>query len=488
MDQSQRKKSPSVFSGLIWRFGERIIAQSVSFIVSLILARLLAPEDYGAIAIILVFIEIANVFIISGLTTSLIQKKEVSSLEMSTVFYCNVALSIVLYLILFFSAPLIAQIYSLPILIPATRVFALQIPIMALQSYATVVISRELNFRKFFFGNIIGTVASAVVGILMAYKGFGVWALVGQTLTQVFVSTLVLTVIVGGLPKLQFSLKSASPLIRYGWKVLCSEVIASVANQFSALMIGVRYTTSDLAFYTKGKQLPHMIRGNLYNTLVSVLFPAMSRVGDDSDAVKKLAKRSVRLLFFVACPLMIGLGSVSYNLVLVLYTEKWLPMTPFIWIICIECLLAILPTISLQALKAVGRSDVVLKLEFIKKAQLILSILIAMRFGVLAIAITLPLNTLFDVLVTGFCSKKIFGYGTWEQIKDCLPAAAFSVVMFVAVTLLGFLPIPPLPLLILQILCGGICYVALSAGFKNPEFAYLWQIIRTKFLHREGNK
>lgn len=484
MNQSKTIKNPSIVSGLLWRFSERLATQGVSFLVSIVLARLLMPKDYGAIAIILIFIEIANTFVVSGLSTALIQKKNIDQLEMSTVFYCNLGLSIALYVVMFFAAPLIAQLYNLPVLIPTTRVFALQIPVLALQSIPTVIISRELNFRKLFFGNIVGTICSGIVGIFMALKGFGIWALIAQSLTQVVFSTLVLNFVACWHPSLCFSLKAANPLIRFGWKVLFSELIAAISNQFSSLIIGAKYTASDLAYYTKGKQLPTLIRSNLYNTLISVLFPAMSRVNDNIESLKAFSKRSLRLLFYITCPIMFGLISVSHNLVLVLYTEKWLQMTPFIWIICIECLLAIPPTIFLQALKAVGKSDIMLKLEMIKKPLLIGSILVAMRFGVFAVAITLPINTFIDLCLTGFYSKKIFNYGVLEQIKDCLPALALSSVMLLVVKFVEFLPVFEVLLLIIQCLVGAILYIALSILFKNKEFAYLCQMVKTKFLHR----
>ena len=482
MDQTMAKKNPSVIVGLFWRFGERIATQGVSFLVSIVLARLLAPEDYGAIAVVLVFVEIANTFVVSGLSTALIQKKEINQLEMSTVFYCNLCLSIVLYLIVFFAAPLIALLYKLPILIPATRILSLQIPILAFQSVPSVIVSRELNFRKLFFSGIIGTACSAVIGILMALNGFGVWALVVQSLVQVTVSTFVLILIVRWRPSRMFSVKETKPLIQYGWRVLISELIASISNQFSSLIIGVWYTTADLAYYTKGKQLPTLIRSNLYNTLISVLFPAMSRVGDDKQALKAFSKQSLRLLFYVTCPLMIGLISVADNLVLVLYTEKWMPMIPYIGIICAECLLAIPPTIFLQALKAVGKSDIMLKLEIIKKPLLIASILVAVPFGVFAIAVTLPLNTLIDMVLTGFYSKKIFNYGVFEQIKDCFPALFLSILMFLTVKAVGLFPMPKLLLLVLQCFVGGVVYVGLSYLFKNKEFMSLLGKIKHKLI------
>lgn len=484
MNQSQQK-THSVTSGLFWRFGERIITQGVTFIVSLVLARLLMPEDYGAIAIILIFIDIASTFVVSGLSTALIQKKEITPLEISTVFYCNLGLSVILYWVLFFCAPLIAHAYSLPILIPTTRVFALQLPVSAFQSIQTALISRELNFKKLFLGTIVGTICSAAIGILMALKGFGVWALVAQSLTCTIISSLILTIVVRWHPIRQFSFRVAKPLIQFGWKILVADLVAAISNQFSSLIIGAKYTTADLAYYTKGKQLPQIIRTNLYNTLISVLFPAMTHVNSNLEQLKAFSKKSLRILCYVTCPLMIGLMAVSHNLVLVLYTEKWIQMTPFMSIICIECLLAIPPTIFLQALKAIGKSDVMLKLEFIKKPLLIISILVAMRYGVFAVALTLPINTCIDLFLTGYYSGKLFNYSVWEQLKDSLPAVILSMAMFICVKLIGLLSIPAFPLLILQCLCGMVVYVVLSVITRNKEFSYLWQMIRRRFLHKE---
>ncbi len=481
-----RNRNKSITSNVLWKFAERIIAQGVSFIVSLVLARLLMPEDYGAVSIILIFIEIANVLLTSGLSTALIQKKEISELETSTIFYCNLALSLLLYMLLFVASPWIAQMYELPILQPAIRIFALRLPIAAFQAIQTAIVSRQMDFKKFFFCTIGGTLASAVVGIIMAVQGYGVWALVAQYLVNTVIDTLILALFVRWKPRLQFSYSAAKPLIQYGWKVMVTDLIGTIFNQISGFIVGLRYTTADLAYYTKGKQLPQLARNNIYSTLLSVLFPAMSRVNDDMEQVKAVSRRSIRMLCYIICPMMVGLMAVSEELVMVLYTEKWIQMTPFVAIVCLECIISIPPTITLQSIKAAGRSDIMLKLEFIKKPLLLISILAAMPFGVLAVALTLPLNTLIDFILNSIYSKKILNYSIGEQLFDCLPNFALSAVMGICVWLLGRLSINTLLLLVIQCVCGLLLYIGLSILTRNREFRDLWQMIRTRFLHKKA--
>lgn len=469
-----------IVSGAFWKFGERIIAQGVSFIVSLVLARLLTPDDYGAVAVVNIFIEIANVILISGLNTALIQKKDITQEETSTIFYCSAILSVVLYALMFFAAPLIASAYHLPILIPVIRVFSLRLPMSALQSVQAALLSRNMDFKKYFFSTIGGTAVSAVVGIAMAIAGYGVWALVAQTLTGTLIGAIILCFTVRWRPSWYFSLKTAKPLLSYGWKIMAVDLMGTVFNNLSGMFIGVRYTSADLAYYTKGKQLPYLIRNNVYNTLLSVLFPAMSRVGDDNDGIKRLASKSISTLAYIIFPLMAGMIAVSDHMVVFLYTQKWNPMVPFICIVCVECMLSIVPTISLLTLKSSGYSDVMLKMEFIKKPILFISIAVAMRYGVVAVALTLPFNTLLDMLINAFFTRKCINYTLSEQLKALMPATILSAVMGILVWLIGRINLPILPALILQVLVGATAYVVLSLCFKVKTFYSLLGLAKRK--------
>jgi O-antigen/teichoic acid export membrane protein len=473
-----------IVSGAFWKFGERIIAQGVSFIVSLVLARLLTPDDYGAVAVVNIFIEIANVILISGLNTALIQKKDITQEETSTIFYCSAILSVVLYVVMFFAAPLIASVYQLPILIPVIRVFSLRLPMSALQSVQAALLSRNMDFKKYFFSTIGGTAVSAVVGIAMAIAGCGVWALVAQTLTGTLIGAIILCFTVRWRPSWYFSLKTAKPLLSYGWKIMAVDLMGTVFNNLSSMLIGVRYTSADLAYYTKGKQVPYLIRNNIYNTILGVLFPAMARVGDDNNGMKNLASKSISTLAYVIFPMMAGMIAVSDRMVVFLYTQKWSPMVPFVCIVCAESMLSIVPTISLLTLKSAGYSDVMLKMEFIKKPILFISIAVAMRYGVVAVALTLPLNTLLDMLINAFFTRKYIEYTLSEQLKALMPAALLSAAMGIIVWLMGQINLPVLPVLILQVLAGATVYVVLSVCFKVKTFYSLLRLVRGKLLKK----
>ncbi len=477
---NNQNTNKNIISSVFWKFGERIITQGISFIVSLVLARILMPEDYGAVAVLMIFIDIANVILISGLNTALIQKKEISSKEISTIFYCGLALSIVLYFVLFFFAPLLARLYNIPILLPVIRIFALSLPISSFQSIQTALISRNLEFKKLFFSTIGATICSAIVGISMALSGWGVWALVSQSLVSTLISTFILFFTVRWRPTKQFSFEAGKPLLRYGWKVMATDLSGTVFNHLSSIIIGASYTSVDLAYYTKGKQLPYLIRNNIYTTLISVLFPAMARVSDDPSAAKNIANKSIRMLSYIIFPLMFGLIAVSEDLVLVLLTEKWIKIVPFIWIVSLECIISIIPTISLQLLKASGYSDVMLKLEFIKKPILLLSILVAMKYGVIAIALTLPLNTMIDLIIHGIYSGKVMDYRLSEQIQSCLSSLILALLMMLAVWSVGLLNLPVLLSLVLQVCVGAAVYISLSAIFKVNAFITSIQLIKDK--------
>ncbi len=481
--QNSQNSNKNIATGVIWKFAERLFSQGVSFFVSLILARLLAPEDYGVVAIVMVFIEIANVFVVSGLNTALIQKKNIDETEVSTIFYCGVILSIFFYTVMFFAAPFIAVFYKMPLLTSVIRVFALRLPIASIQQVPAALLSRELDFKKFFLSTLVGTVCSATVGIVMAVAGYGVWALVAQNLVAAILDAVILSAVAKWRPKRVFSLKAATPLINYGSKIMLADVTGTVFNNLSSMIIGYRYSSSQLAYYTKGKNLPYMFRNNIYNTLISVLFPAMSKVGDDPEQVKTVARRSIKMLAYIIFPMMIGMICVSEDLVIALYTEKWILMAPFITIVCIECMISIIPTIVLQTLKATGYSGIILKLEFIKKPVLLISILISINFGVKAVAWTLPINTLIELILNSIFSVKKIGYKLSEQLKDILIPLLLSFGMGVAIFAISIINMNVILGLALKVAVGAFAYLALSFIFKVDEFKMLLGFIKSK-LHR----
>ena len=292
-------KSISVISNLMWKFGERISAQFVTLFVSIVLARLLSPSDYGAIALVTIFITIANVFVVNGFGTALIQKKQADNLDFSSVFYVNILFSLFLYAILFILSPYVASFYNMEILCPVMRVLSLRIPIAAINSIQQAYVSRNMMFKKFFFSTLFGTLLSGIVGCVMAYKGFGIWALVGQYLTNTTVDTIVLWFTVRWRPELKFSFSRVKVLLSYGWKLLLSGLLDTGYQQLRSLIIGKKYTSSDLAYYNQGQKYPELVVVNINTSISSVLFPAISQSQDNIEVVKGMTRRAIKVSSFI---------------------------------------------------------------------------------------------------------------------------------------------------------------------------------------------
>lgn len=471
-----------VFSGMFWKFAERISAQLVSFIVSVVLARILLPEAYGIVAMVMVFINIANVFVTSGFSSALIQKKDADETDFSTIFYCSFAISVVIYIGLFFAAPFIAEFYGTEELTAVLRVFSLKIVLSSYSSVQHAYVSKHMIFKKFFFSTFFGTVLSGVVGILMALNGFGVWALVAQYLVNSTVDMIVLSVTVKWRPKLLFSWNAAKGLMKYGWKLLCASLIGTIYGNLRSLIIGKYYTTEDLAYYNRGKNFPDLIMNNVVSTITSVLFPAMSNAGEKAE-IRRMTQKSVRMTSYIVFPMMAGMALVARPFVLVLLTEKWSEAIVYLQLVCLYNAFHVITQTNLQAISALGRSDIVLKLEFIKKPVGILLLIAAIPYGVFAVALTLPLSALFTMLVNMCPNKKLLSYGFGKQLKDLLPALLLTAGMSVTVYFAGMLPLSNLLLLIVQICVGGGVYVLLSVVFRNESFFYLWNYV-ISFIRR----
>lgn len=470
-----------VLSGLIWKFGERIGAQVVSFVVSIILARLLLPEDYGVVAMITIFIEIANVFVVSGFGQSLIQKKNADQLDFSSVFYFSVTMSWFLYAIVFFCAPLAASFYEEPILTPILRVMALKLPLAGVNSVQQAYVQKHMMFKRFFFSTLIGTVGSAVVGIAMAYQGFGAWALVAQYLFNSAMDTLVLWVTVKWRPILKFSGRRMKEMFGFGWKMLMSELINTTYKQVRGLVIGKLYTSKDLAYYNQGQKLPNVIVTNINSSIGSVLFPAMTTKQDDKEGLKQMVRLSIQVGSYIMWPLMIGLVVVAEPVVSLVFSDRWLPCVPFMQIACLQFALEPVQTANIQAVKALGKGRTMLIMEIVKKGFGLLTLAAVMWQGVMWIAWTGMLVTFFAALVNSTPNRRYLGYTYREQLADLIPSIVLAVAMGLVVYGIGFLPLGRLPLLVIQIMAGAVVYLLLSWMFKISSFVYVKNMVKNIF-------
>ena len=473
----------TVISNLVWRFAERCGAQLVSFIVSIVLARILAPEDYGTIALVTVFTAILQVFVDSGLGTALIQKKDADEIDFSSVFYFNFVVCLILYLGMFAAAPFIADFYGDVTLVPVIRILSLTIVISGVKGIQQAYVSRNMLFKRFFFSTIGGTIFSAVLGIAMAYAGFGIWALVAQQLSNTFIDTLILWITVRWRPTKSFSWTRLKYLLSFGWKLLVSSLLDTAYNNLRNLIIGKMYSSSDLAFYNQGDKFPKVIVTNINASIDSVLLPTMSSAQDDKERVKQMTRRAIKTSTSVMAPLMMGLAFCAEPIVSLVLTDKWLPCVPFLRIFCITYMFWPVHTANLNAINAMGRSDWFLRLEIIKKIMGMTILLSTMWFGVMAMAYSLLLSSVLSQIINSWPNRKLLGYGYLEQVRDFAPGILLAVLMGICVYFISFLHLPTIVTLLIQFVVGAAIYIGVSAILKLEEFEYLLGMVKS-FLEK----
>lgn len=466
-----------VISGFFWRFAERCGSQGVSFLVSLILARLLTPDDYGTISLVMVFINILNVFVDSGMGNALIQKKNADNIDFSSVFYFNLLMCCILYGLIYVIAPYIALFYNSPQLTNIIRILSLTIIFSGIRNVQQAYVSRNMLFRRFFFATLGGTIDSAIVGIAMAYMGFGVWALVVQQIFNTAVSTIILWYTVKWRPSAVFSFIRLKSLFNFGWKLLVSGLINTIYENARTLIIGKIYSSEDLAYYNQGNKFPNVIVTNINNSIDSVLLPAMANEQEHINRVKAMTQKSIQLSTYIMAPLMMGLAVVADSVVSIVLTDKWLPCVLFLRIFCITYMFYPIHTANLNAINALGRSDIFLKLEIFKKIVGVTALIITMQISVEAMAYSQLIISIISQLANSWPNKKLLNYSYFDQVKDILPAICLSILMGVLIYPIRFLNFGNGMTLFVQIISGMVIYIAGSEIFKVKTFGYLKSMI-----------
>ncbi len=472
-------KSSSIFANLIWRLAERWGAQLVAFVVSIVIARMLAPEVYGTVALITVFTTILQVFVDSGLGNALIQKKDANDLDFSTVFYANVVFCGVLYILLFLCAPLIAGFYNDLSLTPLIRALGITIIVSGVKNIQQAYVSRNMMFKKFFFSTLGGTITAAVAGIAMAMAGYGAWALVAQQVINVTIDTVILWITVRWRPQRAFSIKRLKRLFSYGWKLLVSALLDIGYNNIRQLVIGKMYSSSDLAYYNRGRQFPSFVVTNINSAIDSVLFPAMASVQDNRQSVKQMTRKSIKVSVYIMAPLMMGLTFTAESVVKVVLTDKWLECVPYLRIFCITFMFWPIHTANLNAIKAMGRSDLFLKLEIMKKCVGIVLLLSTMWFGTMAMAYSLLVSSVCSQIINSWPNRKLLDYGYIEQLKDIIPAICLAVGMGILVWCVSLTGLATIPMLSIQVVLGIVIYFVGSMIFKIDSFIYMKEILKS---------
>lgn len=462
-----------VVSNLLWRFMERTGAQGVSFIVSIVLARLLDPSVYGTIALITVFTSILQVFIDSGFGNALIQKKNADDLDFSTVFYFNILVCGVLYIVMYFASPYIAEFYHIPELTPVIRVLSLTLIISGIKNIQQAYVSRNLLFKKFFYATLGGTIGAALIGIWMAYRGYGVWALVMQNLLNATVDTLILWITVKWRPKRAFSFERLRGLYGYGWKLLVSSLLDVIYKDLRSLIIGKLYTSSDLAYYNRGQQFPNLIVTNINASINSVLLPTMAAEQDNRSRVRDLTRRAIKTSTYIMMPLMMGLAVCAEPLVRIILTVKWLPCVFFMRIYCFSFAFYPIHTANLNAIKAMGRSDLFLKLEIIKKIVGLMALALTMFISVEAMALSMLFTSVLSQIINSWPNRKLLNYRYVDQVMDMLPQIVLSCLMGGIVYSMTYLKLNDIITLFLQVSIGAVVYILGSKIFKIDSYAYL---------------
>ena len=470
---TKTSKKNGVFSGLLWSFGERITAQLVSLLVTIVLARILDPDLYTPVAIVTIFITIANAFVTGGFGNALIQKKDADALDFSTTLLFSFSLSVIFYFILFLCAPLVAYSYDEPILTPVLRVMSLRICVASINSIQHAYVSKQKAFRKFFFSTLGGTIISAIVGIVMAYKGFGVWALVAQYLTNTTIDTIVLFFTSGWKVTFGFSFKRMKSLFSYGWKILVADVIGAVYTEARGMVLSVGFQPVELSYYNQGAKYPGLFIHNVEASMHKVLFQKLADEQDDKAKVKEITRKTIEFTTFILCPVFLGLASCGDAVIRILLTEKWLPCVPYLQVFCCAYALYPLHTANLNAIKAMGRSDIFLKQEIIKKILVTVLILATMGISPFAIALSEVISGILSLLVNAWPNRKLLGYYYPQLFRDVLPSMLASIAMAVCVWPVSLLGLSDILTLLIQVPLGVAVYVAISMIFRIDSFTYV---------------
>ncbi len=461
-----------IISNLMWKFAERLLAQGVTLVVTLCLARILSPKDYGVVALALIVVSVAEAFATAGLGNSLIQKKNADNVDFSSIFYFNIVFSVLLYTLIFAASPMISYFFSEAVLTKVIRVLAIRIPIAAINTVQQAYVSRNMLFKRFFWSTFFGTIISGVVGILMALNGFGVWAIVAQYLTNALIDTVVLWITVRWRPVKRFSFDRVKTLISYGWKLVVADVLDILFVQLRNVFIGKFYSAEQLAYYTNGNLYPQALTSGINTTISSVLFPALSKEQEDVSIIKEMTRKAVGVSSYVMWPVMLGMAAIAPCFIEVILSSKWNPCVPYIQLACVTYAFWPIHTANLEAVRSIGRSDWVLKLEIIKNILCLMILLISVRISVFAIALGALLTSVICCFINAYPNKKLIDYSFFEQIKDIFPSLVKSLLMALIVWSIGYNE-KNAAILIVQILSGMLVYVILSAVLRDRNYMYL---------------
>lgn len=472
-------------SGLLWSFIDNFASQGITFIVGIILARLLLPKEFGLLGMITVFIAISSSFIDSGFGTALVRKQNCSEKDFSTVFFFNMAMGILLFGILFFSAPYISLFFNEPQLKLIVQVLGVVIIINSLTLIQRTILIKRIDFKLQTKISIISSVVSGAIGITMAFEGFGVWSLVAKQISQQAMTSILLWFWNRWHPIFVFSIESFKQLFSFGYKLLLSGLIETIYRNIYYLIIGKYFSAQELGYYTRADQFRTLPSDNLQNIVGRVSFPVLSSIQDDIPRLRDSYKKLIRSTMLITFTIMLGMAAIARPMVLTLIGDKWEPSIIYIQMLCFVGMFYPLHALNLDMLQVQGRSDLFLKLEIIKKILAIPTIILGIIWGIKVMILGMMVNTLIAYYINSYWSGRFIGYSMFSQIKDILPSFLLGLSVSTFVFIEGFIiPLSPFPLLSIQLFSGAILSFIICEAAQLKDYIYIKSIIIEKFLNQ----
>ena len=465
---SEQSLKQQTVRGVGWSFLDSMLGQGVSFLVGLVLARLLSPDEYGLIGIIMIFITVFNSIVDSGFSNALIRKNDATDKDYNTMFIINLCVAIVLFVALYFSSPFIAQFFQRDELTALCRVMGFVVILNALSIVQNTVLTKRLDFKTKTKASFISSVSSGVVGISMAYMGYGVWALVGQQISRQLLNTFCLWCFNRWWPNFMFSSDSYKEMWQFGWKLLASSIIDQTWTEINQVVIGKCYSPASLGIYTQARQFASICSSNLTVIIQRVSYPSLSKLQDDKVRLKNGYKKVIKVSMLVTYTLMLGLAGCAKPLILVLLGEKWIECVPMLQIICFGSMQYPLHALNLNMLQVQGRSDLFLRLEIIKKLVAVIPLLVGIFIGIYWMLISGVVAGLFSLYLNAYYSGPLLNYAIKEQIKDVLPSLIMSLTMFLILFAVSYIPFSNLLLLLIQIVVGA-SFTLIVCEIRKPE-------------------
>ncbi len=477
----------NVLSSILFKAIERFSVKIIGLVIGIVLARILEPGVFGQLAVIMVFINLSQVFIQTGFSTSLVQRKDVMEKDYSTAFYISGLISLVLVGVLWFTAPLISRFYEYDEILLPLRIYAFILPIGAFHSIQLAKAQKEMRFKQMVVVSLLASVLSGALGIYISYAGGGLWALIAYFGSNTIFAVIGMFFVVHWMPRPQFSKERAKLLFGYGWKILVAALLCSLYSDVRTLLIGKRFTDKDLGYYNKARQFPEVVSNALDVSIQSVMLPTLSNVQDNRVAMKGMLRRSLTMGCFVIMPVMFGFSAIAENFILVLLTDKWAESIPYMRILCIADATIPILTSNLIAIKALGRSDTYMHLEILRRIIMlaILVVTVILFPTVKAIALSWVVSSYIDCLLAMLPMKRFLDYSIPEQLKDIGKSFFAAVLMGAFAYFVGWiLPWSRIVVTVVQIVSSAIAYIVLSLLMKNESLFYLMDKIRRLLPHQ----